>query len=384
VRHQRAVLEKELEDIRVERASRYGTRDPDQEEKAISDSLRVAEQIAMENRKACELAEKDFHEHTVRIEALQSSLIARTERIRSAETDFVNAREGEGFADEESFLAACMPGSERVALQAASDDLEQRQAVLHARRAEIHHQTEQEEARALTDQSAIALREEIQQREQRLSALDGEAGALRQQLSAQQETMRRHGLLAARIASQGGICRNWERLHGLIGSADGKKFRNFAQGVTFDLLIGHANHQLSRLSDRYLLAHDPDAPLELAVIDNDQAGEIRSTKNLSGGESFLVSLSLALGLSRMSSRKVRVDSLFLDEGFGTLDDDTLESALETLAGLRQEGKLIGLISHVPAIRERIPVKIQVVPMTGGRSRLTGPGCIDCSDRRVSI
>jgi exonuclease SbcC len=119
----------------------------------------------------------------------------------------------------------------------------------------------------------------------------------------------------------------------LIGSADGKKFRNFAQGVTFDLLIGHANHQLSQLSDRYLLVHDPDAPLELAVIDNDQAGDIRSTKNLSGGESFLVSLSLALGLSRMSSRKVRVDSLFLDEGFGTLDDDTLESALETLAGL---------------------------------------------------
>jgi exonuclease SbcC len=161
VRHQRAELKKELEDIRLERASRYGTRDPDQEEKAITDSLRVAEQIAMENRKACELAEKDFHEHTVRIEALQSSLIARTERIRSAETDFVNAREGEGFADEESFLAACLPGTERLALQAASDDLEQRQAGLQARSAEIQHQMEQEEVRALTDQSAAALREEI-------------------------------------------------------------------------------------------------------------------------------------------------------------------------------------------------------------------------------
>ncbi len=384
VRLARAALKKEREMVQADRISRYGTRDPDREEKAISDSLHVSEQIAMESRKTCERAEKDFHEHVVRIDALQTSLSARADRIRNAEADFAGALLSEGFADEETFLAACLSGSERAVLQTKSDELEQRRTGLKARGAEIALQIEREETRAPTDQSAEVLRDDVLRREQRLSALDSEAGALRQQLSAQQETTRRHGLLLERIAVREGICRDWERLHGLIGSADGKKFRNFAQGVTFDLLIGHANHQLSRLSDRYLLVHDPDAPLELAVIDNDQAGDIRSTKNLSGGESFLVSLSLALGLSRMSSRKVRVDSLFLDEGFGTLDDDTLESALETLAGLRQEGKLIGLISHVPAIRERIPAKIQVVPVAGGRSRLVGPGCVDCSSRPDSI
>lgn len=120
---------------------------------------------------------------------------------------------------------------------------------------------------------------------------------------------------------------------------------------------------------------DSQQPLELNIIDNYQAGEIRSTKNLSGGESFIVSLALALGLSGMASRNVRVDSLFLDEGFGSLDEEALETVLETLSGLHQGGKLIGVISHVSALEERIATQIQVTPGTGGRSRLNGPGCV---------
>jgi len=104
------------------------------------------------------------------------------------------------------------------------------------------------------------------------------------------------------------------------------------------------------------------------------SGEIRSTKNLSGGESFIVSLTLALGLSKMASRKVRVDSLFLDEGFGTLDEEALETSLDTLSGLQQDGKLIGIISHVSALKERISTQINIIPVSGGRSSLSGPGC----------
>ncbi|MDD2468767.1 MAG: SbcC/MukB-like Walker B domain-containing protein, partial [Desulfobulbus sp.] len=105
-----------------------------------------------------------------------------------------------------------------------------------------------------------------------------------------------------------------------------------------------------------------------------QAGEIRSTRNLSGGESFLVSLALSLGLSTMASHNVRVDSLFLDEGFGTLDEETLDTALQTLAELQQDGKLIGIISHVPLLKERIDLRIQVQPGPDGCSRIVGPGC----------
>jgi exonuclease SbcC len=144
--------------------------------------------------------------------------------------------------------------------------------------------------------------------------------------------------------------------------------------LTFEMMTRHANRRLREMTDRYLLIRDEAQPLELNVIDNYQAGEIRSTKNLSGGESFIVSLALALGLSQMASRNVRVDSLFLDEGFGTLDEDALETALETLAGLRQDGKLIGVISHVAALKERIGARIEVIPGTGGKSRISGPGC----------
>jgi exonuclease SbcC len=128
------------------------------------------------------------------------------------------------------------------------------------------------------------------------------------------------------------------------------------------------------MTDRYLLLRDATQPLELNVIDNYQAGEIRSTKNLSGGESFIVSLSLALGLSHMASKNVRVDSLFLAEGFGTLDEEALETALETLSSLHQDGKMIGVISHVSALKKRISTQIQVTPNAGGRSQITGPGC----------
>lgn len=110
------------------------------------------------------------------------------------------------------------------------------------------------------------------------------------------------------------------------------------------------------------------------MVDNYQGGEIRSVRNLSGGESFIVSLTLALGLSKMASQKVRVDSLFLDEGFGSLDEDALESALEALSSLHQNGKLIGIISHVSALKERISTRIQVKPLLGGKSIITGPGC----------
>ena len=138
-------------------------------------------------------------------------------------------------------------------------------------------------------------------------------------------------------------------------------------------MVNHANKTLTKMSDRYLLVRDLSHPLELNVIDNHQAGEIRSTSNLSGGESFIVSLALALGLAAMASRKVQVDSLFLDEGFGTLDEESLEVALETLSTLQQEGKIIGIISHVPLLKERIGVQIQITAGLGGRSKILGPG-----------
>jgi len=208
---------------------------------------------------------------------------------------------------------------------------------------------------------------------ERCDELKEQSGQLKSQIDANEKAKALQEGKLAEIEKQQIECNRWNQLHELIGSADGKKFRNFAQGLTFELMVSHANQQLSKMSDRYLLVRDRASPLDLNVVDNYQAGEIRPVKNLSGGESFVVSLSLALGLSRMASKNIRVDSLFLDEGFGTLDEDALETALEALAELKQDGKLIGVISHVGALKERIGTQINVHVFSGGRSRLGGSG-----------
>ncbi|MDB4837864.1 hypothetical protein OAH87_05280, partial [Marinomonas sp.] len=161
-----------------------------------------------------------------------------------------------------------------------------------------------------------------------------------------------------------------ERLNHIIGSADGAKFRRFAQSLTLDHLVYLANQHLRVLHGRYQLARQEDA-LSLAVVDTWQANVSRDTKTLSGGESFLVSLALALALSDLVSHKTSIDSLFLDEGFGTLDSETLESALDALDNLHSSGKTIGIISHINALKERIPVQIKLSKQSGlGVSRLS--------------
>lgn len=167
----------------------------------------------------------------------------------------------------------------------------------------------------------------------------------------------------------------WDELNDVIGSADGKKFSAFAQSLTLDALIAHANAQFTQLMDRYRFrrASGDDGP-GLEVIDSYHADEIRPLQNLSGGETFLASLALALGLSAMASRNTPIGSLFLDEGFGSLDEDTLDNAITTIKSLRSSGKLIGIISHVEALKTHLPTQIEVRQISSGRSALIGPGC----------
>jgi exonuclease SbcC len=161
----------------------------------------------------------------------------------------------------------------------------------------------------------------------------------------------------------------WQQLRELIGSHDGAKFRKYAQSISLDILTRHANRHLTRLSDRYRICRDNNEALNLLIEDLDQAGVRRPMASLSGGESFLVSLALALGLSDLAGRTVRIDSLFVDEGFGTLDPETLETAIAALETLRQDHKTVGVISHVGLLKERIGTQIVVEKLAGGISQI---------------
>ncbi|TVQ98132.1 MAG: hypothetical protein EA403_14410 [Spirochaetaceae bacterium] len=161
----------------------------------------------------------------------------------------------------------------------------------------------------------------------------------------------------------------WSELSRLIGSHDGSKFRSFAQSISLDVLVRHANRHLAQLSDRYRMVRDGSAELALQIEDLHQAATRRPMESLSGGESFLASLALALGLSDLAGRSVRIDSLFIDEGFGSLDPDTLDIAISALESLRQNRKTVGVISHVGLLKERIGTQIVVEKLAGGVSRL---------------
>jgi exonuclease SbcC len=360
--------------LALQRLEYYGERDPDREEKRLADALRQASELREATLQEQHRLHAELDGLKQQIERLTLSFAQRGEQLSKLEATFSLRLIEAGFTDEADFLRACLPQESFEALTQMADTLRKDETALQTRHQDRAEALAGELDKNLTDKPLDLILEENAAITGRLSLLQQGLGALEQKLQQHAEQQQRHQTRLQAIEIQRGECDRWERLHTLIGSSDGKRFRNFAQGLTFELMVAHANRQLQKMSDRYILVRDGSEPLELNVIDNYQAGEVRSTKNLSGGESFIASLALSLGLSSMASRNVRVDTLFLDEGFGTLDEDALETALETLSGLQQDGKLIGIISHVPALKERIGTQIQVEAGSAGRSSLSGPGC----------
>lgn len=304
-------------------------------------------------------------------EQAQEALLAREQqRLQSCQQAWQQALLSSPFADQTAFEAALLSEDERLRLVQLKADLErahtQAATLLAAAQAEVQRLT----AEAQTALSLEQLAEQLQAVQERLRALSERQGELRAQLQADEARRSSQQALFAEISAQESEQRLWQQLNGLIGSADGAKFRKFAQGLTLDHLIHLANRQLTRLHGRYQLARKGSGELELEVRDTWQADVARDCRTLSGGESFLVSLALALALSDLVSHKTSIDSLFLDEGFGTLDGETLEVALDALDNLNASGKTIGVISHVEAMKERIPVQLRVHKGVGlGYSRL---------------
>ena len=268
------------------------------------------------------------------------------------------------FGDEGAFQAALLDEQQRGALVQLKQRLDKSLAEAQALKAAADQQLAALQANPASELEREQLEERLQLLTAELKTLTQRQGEIRAQL--QGDDARRLGQqsLFAEIDAKQVEYDLWQQLNSLIGSADGAKYRKFAQGLTLDHLVYLANQQLERLHGRYQLARRGSGELELEVIDTWQADVARDTKTLSGGESFLVSLALALALSDLVSHKTSIDSLFLDEGFGTLDGETLEIALDALDSLNASGKMIGVISHVEAMKERIPVQLKVHKSVG--------------------
>nr|WP_300315379.1 AAA family ATPase [Halomonas sp.] len=223
---------------------------------------------------------------------------------------------------------------------------------------ETRHRLQQHLKEVTAEQQALAplLDSRQQQRDEAVHALRDDDHRRQRQQQAQSE------LDSARAEH-----RRWGQINELIGSADGKVFRRIAQAYNLEQLLEHANLHLTGLSRRYRLVRGGSS-LGLLVEDRDMGDERRSVHSLSGGETFLVSLALALGLASMASGDLVIESLFIDEGFGSLDPQSLALAMEALDGLQALGRRIGVISHVQEMHERIPVQIVIEPLGNGTSR----------------
>ncbi|WP_182406546.1 AAA family ATPase [Psychrobacter sp. GP33] len=360
--------------LQNERTQIFATKHPDEEAERLQAAVDEAKAKHSLTQLHYERAEQVTAQLQARIQQLSSELTLASQTLNAQADTFATLLAQSQFATEADFVQARLAKEERDDLRQSQSTIQQ--ALNHANTQMNHIQTSLNEQLATpkTLEPKETLTDKGTQLQATIDARIAEMGAMQQQLTAneQQKNAQLEQNLAIQVQKQ--TMQVWQQLYELIGSADGKKYRTFAQGLTFQVMINHANKQLAKMSDRYLLIHDEHNALELNVIDNYQGGEVRSTKNLSGGEGFIISLALALGLSQMASQNIRVDSLFLDEGFGTLDEESLDIALDTLTNLQQEGKLIGIISHVPALKERIMTQIKVKKIAGGFSEISGQGC----------
>ena len=249
----------------------------------------------------------------------------------------------------------------------ANTALETKRAILTERENELNTKR----AQNITDRTIEELQQELNEKSTQSEIFSQNLGAHSRQLKDDEQNRRTFEAKLAKKENQQLIHNKWGKLNELIGSKDGKKYRNFAQALTFEHLVNLSNIQLKKMSERYMLKRKDDdkKSFELSVIDHFHDDIERPVQNLSGGEKFIVSLSLALGLANMASRNMQIDTMFIDEGFGTLDSDYLDVALNALSNLQSEGKIIGVISHLSELKERIATHVEVIPSGNGHSRI---------------
>lgn len=377
--HKIATEQQYFDKLTHDRQALSSATDIDAKEQQLQTTVKQATATLAHARQQAETARQQLQYIEDSREKVTSAIKEITAQRQQLDEQFTQALTQQDFADEDSFLIARLDRAEREQLQQQNNTLNDNVALLQKRIADnedtlqdnlLNHNCQQD----LTELTLEVLQAQQQDAQQHYDNIGMKIGAIQQTLTNDAANQNQHAEQRCAIDAQQQRSQIWEQLNQLIGQADGKKYRTFAQGLTFQVMISHANTQLQKMSDRYLLIHDDSNALELNVIDNYQGGDVRSTKNLSGGEGFIISLALALGLSQMASQNIRVDSLFLDEGFGTLDEESLDIALDTLTSLQQEGKIIGIISHVQALKERIMTQIQVKKLSGGYSEITGQGC----------
>lgn len=333
-------------------------------EQAILQHQQQAEQA----RQTLQSASNNFTTLSAELTQVRKQEAQLTDRLSIEQEQWGESRRQQGFESDELLQRALLDDQTLLAKQqerkSVHDQLGQTKALAEEAEKSRTAWNNSEEASRWQSTELTAVQQSLQEAETARDNSLSRRGELQARQQADDEQKQKLRKLADDLEARQAEFDVLSTLNELIGSSKGDKFRKFAQGLTLDNLIVLANRQLGRLHGRYRLQRKEVNGLALLVADTWQGDITRDTRTLSGGESFLVSLALALALSDLVSHKTSIDSLFLDEGFGTLDAETLDIALDTLDNLNASGRMIGVISHVEAMKERIPTQIRVHKRSG--------------------
>lgn len=370
---QAAELQTELKTKQLQRDKLFGTKLVEIERKAyerLLSQLAEAKDQAYENLSKARSVQAAAEQ---RLKTAEQRSAEAEKNLLSAKTEWTDALKKEKFESEEDWRRARLDSEAINALHKEITDYKVQSRSAADRFSEADKKLAEKESQKLTDKSLEVLEAEKREASAEKEKLLEQKGELQKELKTDEEARIKRAGIEDELKKLKHQVAVWDRLNTLVGSSSGDKYRRYVQSLVLLTLLKNANVELTKLHSRYRLAKGG-GDMEIKVIDSDLADQERPTDNLSGGETFIVSLALALGLAQMASNNVRIDSLFLDEGFGTLDDDSLEKALNALSSLNAQGKTVGLISHVDQIKERIPSKIVVKRSAQpGVSRLEGAG-----------
>ncbi|WP_430811702.1 MULTISPECIES: AAA family ATPase [unclassified Carboxylicivirga] len=363
----------QLENLVTQRKELLGTQSCDELEQELKNAADKLQNEVQNKQQVLSGLETLIASHAERLATNEKLLEKQAQNYKVAGEQLNIQLQERGLGGVEQAREVLLDDEEVSKLEQKKQALQNAETTLNHSRQELNRAAEKQRPEVLKiAKSSESLANEIKEKEQSQKVCLGKKGSLEERLKADALNKAKQAEKVRCIAEQEKELGRWDALSQLIGDATGNKFSRFAQELTLQQVLHLANGHLKRLSDRYRVKHvRADRLDELFVIDRYHGDAQRSVKTLSGGESFLVSLSLALGLSDLAGQNTVIGSLFIDEGFGTLDQNTLDVALSALERLQSESnRTIGIISHVPALKERVTTQIELSKDASGYSTLT--------------
>ncbi len=362
-----------LENLQAERMQLFGADDPDQVQLTLDQKI-------IQLRQETKVYNAQYQTLSEQLAAARAGLSTRAQQAADLEQDQQKVRQQlelglqtTGFEDITALLEAVLPLEQATRIEQQAADLQQQARTRQERLAESEQALKNAMANRFPLLDQVELQHLLHTAEGAYEQILLRSGGFQEQLNANAQRQEQAQELLQKKEAQAIEQARWEQLNEIIGSASGSVFRKFAQSLTLQQLLQHANRHFSKLQGgRYRLRKKPDSELELEIVDTFQADFVRSVSTLSGGETFLTSLALALGLADLAGKKTQIQTLFIDEGFGALDENALELAISTLEALQARGVLIGVISHIREMKERIGTQVQVLRQSDGFSIVIPP------------